>query len=83
VDVERRARLEHGIRLRERLGERLRGRERAVGGRVHVCEVEHRPDPAAPARDLDDVVRTSELPHATHHLDAERHRAVLLLQPRA
>ena len=36
-----------------------------------------------PARDVDHVVHGAELAHASHHLDAERHRAILLLEPRA
>ena len=60
---------------------RLDGREAAVGGRVHVREVEHRPHPAEPARDLDDVVERAELAHPAHHLDPERH--VAALAPRA
>ncbi len=45
-------------------------------------EVENWADPAEAPRDLDDVVCRSELAHAPHHLDAERHGAVLLLQSR-
>ena len=45
-------------------------------------EVEHRTHPAAAARDVDHVVSRAELTHTAHHLDAERHGAVLLLEPR-
>ena len=34
-------------------------------------------------RDLADVVDRSELAHAAHHLDAERHGAILALEPLA
>ena len=57
--------------------------ERAVGGRVHVREVDHGPHPAEPSRDLDDVVERAELADAAHHLDPERHRAILALEPLA
>ena len=67
----------------QRLDERLDGEERAVGRRVHVREVEHRADPVEPRRDLDDVVDRAELAHAAHHLDPERHRAILALEPLA
>ena len=83
VDVERSACLEYGVRLCERLREWLDGEERSVRRRVHVREVEDGTDPAEAPRDLDHVVRGSELAHASHHLDAERHAAVFLLQPRA
>src|SRR5207244_289936 len=70
-----------GVGGGEGLRERLDGRERPVGGCVHVREVEDRADPAAAARDLDDVLGAPEVADAAHHLDPERHRAVLLLQP--
>ena len=35
------------------------------------------------ARDLDDVVERAEIADASHHLDAERHRASLALEPLA
>ena len=41
-----------------------------------------RTQPDAP-RDLDDVVERAEIAHAAHHLDAERHGAVLPLEPLA
>jgi hypothetical protein len=44
---------------------------------VHVGEVEHGADPAGAAGDLDHIVEAPDLAHAAHHLDAERHRAVL------
>ena len=46
-------------------------------------EVEHGADPAEAARDLDDVVGRAEVAHAAHHLDPERHRAILSLEPLA
>ena len=77
VDVERHVRLENGVDERERLGERRCLEERTVARRVHVREVEHGPHPVDPTRDLDDVVDRSEVADATHHLDAERHGALL------
>ena len=47
---------------------------------MHVREVERRADPARPARDLDHVVDRAEVADASHHLDAEGHRALLLLE---
>ena len=50
---------------------------------MHVREVEHRPHPVDRRGDLDDVVDRAELAHAAHHLDPERHSAVLRLEPLA
>ena len=47
---------------------------------MHVSEVEHGPDPAGAPGDLDDIGERAEVAHAAHHLDAERHRAVLALE---
>ena len=46
-------------------------------------EVEHGPDPAEPARDLDDVVRRAQLADAPHHFDPEWNSAILRLEPLA
>ena len=81
--MERSARLEHGVRLLERLAERVGLEEGAVARRVHVREVEHGPDPVDAARDLDDVVDRAEVAHAAHHLDPEGHAALLRLEPLA
>ena len=80
VDVERCAGLDHRVRFRERLGERLDARERPVGRRVHVREVDHRAHPVEPPSDLDHVVDRAELAHPAHHLDPERHAALLCLE---
>jgi len=81
VDVERRAGLEHLVGGLERRREGFDVREGAVARRVHVCEVEHRADPAEPPRDLEHVVEAADLAHAAHHLDAEGHGAALALEP--
>ena len=47
---------------------------------MHVREVEHRANPLEAAGDLDDVVDRPEVANAAHHLDPERHRALLLLE---
>ena len=83
VDVERRSRLEDGVHALERRGERVDVGESSVGGRVHVCEVDHRPHPREPFRDMDDVVERAELVDASHHLEPEHDRAALLLEPLA
>jgi len=83
VDVERRRRFEHLVGTGKDGGEGSGLREAAVRDCVQVREVEHRPDPTAPRRDGEDVLRGAELPHASHDLDAERNRPVLLLQPLA
>ena len=83
VDVERRARLEHVVRRLERRRERIDVGVRAVARRVHVREVEHRPDEVDLRRDREHVVERPELAHASHHLDAERHEPVLRLEPLA
>jgi len=83
VDVEGRAGLEHLVRALERGGERLDVRERAVAGRVHVREIEHRADPAEPPRDLEHVIDAADLAYAAHHFDSEWDGAVLGLEPLA
>src|SRR4051794_28301879 len=50
---------------------------------MHVGEVEHRSHPTRPLGDLDDVVDGAEVAYAAHHLDSERHSAVLALEPLA
>ena len=50
---------------------------------MQVREVDHRPDPAGARGDREHVVGGAELPHAAHHLDAERDEAVLRLEPLA
>ena len=72
---------QHLVGAGEDSGKRRRLREAAVGDRVQMREVEHRADPARARRDREHVLRGAELAHASHDLDAERHRAVLLLQP--
>jgi len=81
VDVERRAALQHVVGGFERGGERFDVREGAVARRMHVGEVEHRPDPAEPPGDLEHVVEAADLADAAHHLDAEGHGAALALKP--
>jgi len=83
VDVERPAGLDHLVGGLERGRERLDVGEGAVARRVHVRKVEDGTDPAGTPRDLDHVVEAADLAHAAHHLDAERNRAVLALQPLA
>ena len=73
----------HGVGRLERRRERVDVGERAVARRVHVREVEHRPDEVDLRRDREHVVDRAELAHASHHLDTERHEAVLRLEPRA
>jgi len=81
VDVERRRRFEHLIRPCKDGGEGSCLSEAAVRDRVQVREVEHRPDPAAPRGDGEDVLCGGERSHSPHDLHAERNRPVLLLQP--
>ncbi len=81
--MERGAGLEHAVGELERLAERLRLGERAVRGRVHVREVDHRAHPAGTPADLDAVGERAEVAHATHHLDPERHAASLAHEPLA
>ena len=64
-------------------GECLGVGERAVGGRVHVREVDHGPHPGHALGDVERVVDRAELADASHHLDAERDGTVLLLEPLA
>ena len=61
--------------------ERLDRRERAVRDGVEVREVDHRTDPREPRRDLEDVLRASDLADAAHDLDAERDVAALRFEP--
>jgi len=81
VDVERCPRFHQLVGGLESGGERLDVSERPVARGVHVGEVEHGADPAAAAGDLDHVVEAADLADASHHLDAERHRTVLALEP--
>jgi len=83
VDVERRLRPEHGVRGGKGGRKGLHRGKGAVARSVHVREVEHGADPAAASRDLDHVLGAAELADASHHLDPERHRAVLALEPPA
>jgi hypothetical protein len=80
VNVEWCLRLEHAVGGFQRDRKGLDVRERAVARRVHVREVEYWADPSAPAGDRDDVVEAAEVVDAAHHLDSERHRAVLALE---
>ena len=75
--------LENAVGELERLAERLRFEERAVARRMHVREIENGSHPVEAARDLDDVVHRAEIADAPHHLDPERHRAILRLEPLA
>ena len=59
--------------------ERLHGSERAVARRVQVREVDHRPHPAEPGRDREDVVEAPEVVDPAHDLDAEGDASVLRL----
>jgi hypothetical protein len=83
VDVERGARRDHLIRLLERRDELPDLEERAVGGGMQMREVDDRADPVEARRDLAHVLERPDLADATHHLDPERHRAVLGLEPLA
>ena len=83
VDVERCARLDHLVGRLERRGKGVDIGVRAVARRVHVREVEHRPDEVHLRGDREDVVQRSEVAHAPHHLDPERDEPVLRLEPRA
>ena len=57
--------------------------EAAVGDRVQVGEVDHRPHPGELRGDREDVLGRAELADAAHHLDPERHAAALALEPLA
>ena len=81
--MERRVGREHAVGELERVAEALGLDERAVARRVHVREVDDRAHPAGAAADLDAVRERAEVPHAAHHLDPERHRSVLPLEPLA
>jgi hypothetical protein len=61
--------------------ERVRVRVAAVGDRVEVGEVDHRPHPRDARRDRDHVLEAAQLAHTTHHLDAERDVAPLRREP--
>ena len=78
--MERGVRRQERVRAAEDIGERVDLGERAVGGCVHVREVQHRTDPGNTLRDREHVVDRPELPHPAHDLDPERHAAALLLQ---
>ena len=81
--MERCAVLEHGVRAREGIGEPLHLDVGAVGGRMHVGEVDHRTHPLDTLGDPEDVVEAPEIADTAHHLDAEGDRAALALQPLA
>ena len=81
--MERRAILQYGVHLLERLAERPGLEKGAVARGVHVREVEHRADPVDSTRDVHDVVDRAEIANATHDLDPERHGAALRFEPRA
>jgi len=80
MDVERRFGLEDAVGELERLAKRLCFEKRSVARRVHVREVENGSHPVEPARDLDDVVHRSQIAHASHHFDSERHCTSLRLE---
>ena len=69
------------VRPRKDIVERLHRRESPVRDGVEVREVDYRTDPREPRRDLEDVVRASDLADATHDLDAERDIAALPFEP--
>ena len=54
--------------------------EAAVGDRVQVGEVDHRPHPLELGGDREHVLGGAELADAAHHLDAERDAAALALE---
>jgi len=83
VDVEGRPGREDVVGCLEHLREHRGVGEGAVARRVHVREVEDGTDPTTAARDLEHVVDRSEVADAAHHLDSERNRAILLLEPLA
>ncbi len=53
----------------------------AVGHRMEVGEVDHRPHPAESGGDFENVLEASQLAHSPHHLDPERDRSVLGEKP--
>ena len=55
----------------------------AVARRVHVREVENRPDEVDLRRDREHVVDRAEVAHPAHHLDAERNESVFRFEPLA
>ena len=81
MNVERRAGFDHLVGRLERGREGLDVGVRAVASRVHVGEVEHRADEIDLRRDREYVIEGSELAHAPHHLDPERHEPVLRFEP--
>ena len=81
--MERRAAGEDSVCRGEDLVKRLHRRERAVGGRVQVREVDHRPHPGEAGRDGDHVVEAAEVVDPAHDLDAERDASLLALEPLA
>ena len=83
MDVERLLGRHHRVGFRECVREGVDVEERSVGRGVHVREVEHRLHEVDARGDRADVVDRAEVAHATHHLDAERHQPILLLEPRA
>jgi len=83
VDVKGRAGLEHLIGAGENRGKGCGLHEAAVSDGMQVRKVEHGADPATARGDREHVLCRAELPHASHDLDAERDRAILLLQPLA
>ena len=58
-------------------------RERAVGDRMQVREVDHGTDPVEACGEPEDVLRGAELPNTAHHLDSERDRSPLGHEPLA
>ena len=83
VDVERRARLEHVVGASSDRGERSTS---VNAPSLVACRwAKSSTGRTQPSRDgdRDDVVERAELADAAHHLDAERHRAVLPLEPLA
>ena len=83
MDVERRALLQQRVGDLEHAVEGVHVGEGAVRDRVQVGEVDHRPHPGELRGDREDVLGRAELADAAHHLDPERHRAFLPLEPLA
>ena len=79
--MERRVRLEDLVDRRERARRTAPTSRNAPSLVACMCAKSStgRTQPVAP-RDLDDVVERAEVAHAAHHLDAERHGAVLRLE---
>ena len=78
--MERLAGPEYAVCALEYRGEPVDVGEGAVGGRVHVGEVDHRAHPVEARGKLEHVVDRAELADAAHHLDAEGDCAVLRLE---